>query len=364
MQIFAFSLWSRRPYMNLWFWLLCGATIVALVSGAGSVSAQIAATERVLQSLGTGSEPPLTSANELRTADLKAMLARVKRRLTAQWGGDPTASSRPDTADRIGTPPQTRMASDVSESPSGLPLQFQRDLQTLRSLQAALARELGETRDGRKIDDRRSADLREEVANLRAIVVNATNEIKALRDQLLTLACESRQVPSGGHDQRAGTAAQLMPPDLAMGPCPQDSVANRTDADAPLPPPATARDDSKEVAEEEVIARLNGSVFRPGSAQLQPRAASQLAGAGRFIGSHPTMQVRIVGHTDASGDDQRNLELSARRADAVRDYLANEFRLPVTRMLAEGKGEVEPIASNETPAGRQANRRVEIRVRP
>ena len=76
------------------------------------------------------------------------------------------------------------------------------------------------------------------------------------------------------------------------------------------------------------------------------------------------MQVRIVGHTDASGDDQRNLELSARRADAVRDFLADEFRLPATRMLAEGKGEIEPIASNDTAAGRQANRRVEIRVRP
>jgi OOP family OmpA-OmpF porin len=156
----------------------------------------------------------------------------------------------------------------------------------------------------------------------------------------------------------------VVPPDGAKGPCPQDSIANRTDAGAPLPPPATAREDSKGVVDEEVIARLDGNVFRLGSAQLQPEAASQLAGAGQFIGTHPTVQVRIVGHTDASGNDQRNLELSARRADAVRDYLANEFRLPVTRMLAEGKGEVEPIAPNETPAGRQANRRVEIRIRP
>jgi len=260
------------------------------------------------------------------------------------------------------------MDRDAAEIPSRSPLQFQQDVQSLRSLQAALAREVGETRDSRKIDDRRSAVLREEVASLRAMVVTATNEINALRDQLLILTCESRLVRSGGDDQRAnpeaGPAVKLVPPDGTKGPCPQGPIANRTDADAPLPPPATAREASKGVVDEEVIARLDGSVFRPGSAQLQPEAASQLAGAGQFIGTHPTVQVRIVGHTDASGNDQRNLELSARRADAVRDYLANEFRLPVTRMLAEGKGEVEPIAPNETPAGRQANRRVEIRIRP
>src|SRR3954471_12647182 len=97
MQIFAFLLWPLRPYTNLWFWPFCVATIVALGSGAGSASAQIATTERALHSLGMGSEPPPTSANELRKAELKAMLARVKRHLTERWDGNPTTSSRPTT---------------------------------------------------------------------------------------------------------------------------------------------------------------------------------------------------------------------------------------------------------------------------
>src|SRR4051794_9629779 len=161
MRIFAFSSSLLRPCMYLWFWLLCGGAIFALVPGAGKVLAQVAKTQRASHSLDMGSEPPITSANELRTADLKAMLARVKRRLTAQRAADPTASSRPAAGDRIGSSPQTGMDSDAAEIPSASRLQFQQDLQTLRSLQADLARELGETRDSRKIDDRRSAVLRE-----------------------------------------------------------------------------------------------------------------------------------------------------------------------------------------------------------
>ena len=56
--------------------------------------------------------------------------------------------------------------------------------------------------------------------------------------------------------------------------------------------------------------------------------------------------------------------LCTRRAETVRDYLADKLGLGVSRLVAEGKGELEPIASNDTAAGRQANRRVEIQVRP
>ena len=105
-------------------------------------------------------------------------------------------------------------------------------------------------------------------------------------------------------------------------------------------------------------------MFHSGSAELQPEAASKLAAAAQFMVSHPKVLVRIVGHTDASGNDERNLVLSTRRAETGRDYLADKFGLRVSRLVAEGKGELEPIGSNDTAAGRQANRRVEIQVRP
>ena len=255
--------------------------------------------------------------------ELKAMLARVRLRL----GGPPTDISE-------GAPPTGR--SDVEPSPSqaasvASPImgaaQMQRDLQAVRSLQVVLIRKLAETRDSLAAADRRSLALDREVADLRARVVSASDEIRALRD---------RVQPASPPDPPRPIAAVAVDANAAPSPAPQPQV----------------------------LARLDGSVFRTGSAELQPEAATRLAAAGRFIATHPAVRVRIVGHTDASGDDQRNLELSGRRAEAVRDYLADRFDLPESRLLAEGKGELEPIATNETAAGRQANRRVEIYVRP
>jgi outer membrane protein OmpA-like peptidoglycan-associated protein len=75
--------------------------------------------------------------------------------------------------------------------------------------------------------------------------------------------------------------------------------------------------------------------------------------------------ITIVGHTDAVGDDDYNLELSLRRAEAVRSFLEPRAR-GVTTFVVEGRGETEPVAPNETaggaddPEGRRRNRRVEV----
>jgi outer membrane protein OmpA-like peptidoglycan-associated protein len=73
--------------------------------------------------------------------------------------------------------------------------------------------------------------------------------------------------------------------------------------------------------------------------------------------------IEVTGHTDSTGTDQHNLELSQRRADAVGGYLKGQAINPM-RVLTQGFGEQYPIAENETPAGRQQNRRVELRLSP
>lgn len=269
--------------------------------------------------------------------ELKAMLARVRLRL-----GGPQAElpgNAPPPGGRDAEPSASRAEAAGITSPFMVVAQLQRDLQAVRSLQAVLVRKLAETRDSLAAADRRSVALDREVADLRARVVSASDEIQALRDRV-------QPAPPVDTPQRPTATAAATDPNMAPAPEPPETVPR--DA-APLP---------------QVLARLDGSVFRTGSAELQPEAATRLAAAGRFIAAHPAVRVRIVGHTDASGDDQRNLELSGRRAEAVRAYLADRFDLPESRLLAEGKGELEPIASNETAAGRQANRRVEIYVRP
>jgi outer membrane protein OmpA-like peptidoglycan-associated protein len=70
--------------------------------------------------------------------------------------------------------------------------------------------------------------------------------------------------------------------------------------------------------------------------------------------------VKIVGHTDADGDDKTNLDLSKRRALAVKNALVNEFGIDISRMEVDGKGEAEPVDKNLTTEGKANNRRVEF----
>ncbi|MES9872871.1 MAG: OmpA family protein [Candidatus Sedimenticola sp. PURPLELP] len=73
--------------------------------------------------------------------------------------------------------------------------------------------------------------------------------------------------------------------------------------------------------------------------------------------------VHVVGHTDSTGSDSYNQRLSERRAESVGAYLESRG-VPYDRLRTEGRGEREPRASNDTEAGRQLNRRVEIYVKP
>ncbi|MFE8072289.1 OmpA family protein [Marinobacteraceae bacterium S3BR75-40.1] len=73
--------------------------------------------------------------------------------------------------------------------------------------------------------------------------------------------------------------------------------------------------------------------------------------------------IRVSGHTDSSGSESYNQMLSERRADSVKDFLLNQG-IANSRIVAVGYGESQPVASNDTAAGRQANRRVELRLVP
>lgn len=79
-------------------------------------------------------------------------------------------------------------------------------------------------------------------------------------------------------------------------------------------------------------------------------------------GLDPSMVVRVVGHTDSTGSDAINYPLSVARAESVRNYLTTKGVNPL-RVVTEGRGEREPVASNDAPAGRAQNRRVEIFLR-
>jgi outer membrane protein OmpA-like peptidoglycan-associated protein len=98
------------------------------------------------------------------------------------------------------------------------------------------------------------------------------------------------------------------------------------------------------------------------SAVILPQAATNLQSLGEALASPELapFQIRIEGHADSTGPAAYNLGLSRRRADSVKQYLLQHFDIEAARLLTEGRGEEEPIATNTTRAGRSKNRRAEF----
>ncbi|MFO7765638.1 MAG: OmpA family protein [Pelovirga sp.] len=99
------------------------------------------------------------------------------------------------------------------------------------------------------------------------------------------------------------------------------------------------------------------------SADVKPGFYSSLDKIADIMNRYSQTDIAIVGHTDNVGSPDYNLRLSLRRANAVADYLMSQG-VGRYRLSTEGRGQLEPIASNETAAGRAQNRRVEIYVIP
>lgn len=109
------------------------------------------------------------------------------------------------------------------------------------------------------------------------------------------------------------------------------------------------------------VLTLGDVLFATGKADLMPggqRAIDQLAG---FLNKYPTRRVSVEGHTDSRGSSEYNETLSQQRAESVRSAIMARG-ISSDRITAKGLGELYPVASNDTPAGRQQNRRVEILI--
>ncbi len=105
-------------------------------------------------------------------------------------------------------------------------------------------------------------------------------------------------------------------------------------------------------------------LFDVDRAELKPEARSALEKLVTQITAAGPGTVVIEGHTDSTGTEEHNLDLSQRRAQAVRDYLARQEALKDYRFEVYGYGESRPVASNDTPEGRARNRRVDVMVVP
>jgi len=110
-----------------------------------------------------------------------------------------------------------------------------------------------------------------------------------------------------------------------------------------------------------LVVNMGDVLFATGKYDLRPEAQIVLAKLSGIILSHPGLNLAVEGYTDSVGSDDFNLRLSQQRADTVRNYLVSQG-LPDNTVTATGFGKSAPVADNDTPAGRQQNRRVEIVV--
>lgn len=110
-----------------------------------------------------------------------------------------------------------------------------------------------------------------------------------------------------------------------------------------------------------LIVNMSGVLFDTGSYTLRPEAREKLAKISGILLAYPGLKVQVEGYTDSTGSEDFNQQLSEQRAEMVRDYLIDQL-VPAGSVTAQGFGEADPVASNDTAEGRQKNRRVQLVV--
>ena len=110
---------------------------------------------------------------------------------------------------------------------------------------------------------------------------------------------------------------------------------------------------------EGIKVKIENLFFATNKTVILPQSEQAMADLANFLLDNPSVTIHITGHTDAVGTDEANQILSEGRANAVRNDLISRG-VAAERMTAEGKGEKEPVADNDTEEGRQLNRRVEF----
>jgi outer membrane protein OmpA-like peptidoglycan-associated protein len=105
----------------------------------------------------------------------------------------------------------------------------------------------------------------------------------------------------------------------------------------------------------------SGLLFDVDKASLKPASQTNLTNLAGILNKYPDTEVLLEGHTDASGSEEYNLELSNKRSQSVANYLASNDVF-ATRFTIMGYGEAQPVADNETVDGKAQNRRVEVAI--
>jgi outer membrane protein OmpA-like peptidoglycan-associated protein len=166
--------------------------------------------------------------------------------------------------------------------------------------------------------------------------------------------CDDRDLWKGGViGAPIGAAVCALLGHVFLDPAPEFTLPE------PPPPPPTPEPEPEPVVKKRLV--LRGVTFDFNSAEIREDSRPTLDEAVLLLGDNRNVLVITEGYTDSVGSDEYNQALSVRRAEAVYRYLVNRGIAP-ERLTVKGYGESDPVASNDTEAGRAQNRRVELRV--
>lgn len=278
------------------------------------------------------------------------------------------------TPDRVSELEQARaIVSEVAMSP----LADEAAAIEVKDAQQALAEAERLLADNADVEDVRYvagiATLHAEIAREQIAEARATEEMENAEAERNSVLLQAREREAERAKQLAevrGAAATAYAQDaeVARG----QAVMARTEADMAREDASRARAEAAEMekaldelkakeTERGMILTLSDVLFDTAEATLKPGAETAIGRLADVLATYPDRTVLIEGHTDANGSDDFNRSLSERRAKAVQSALVSRGVSP-DRLRAHGLGERYPVATNDTAAGRQQNRRVDIVV--
>lgn len=224
-----------------------------------------------------------------------------------------------------------------------------------------IAREAAEAQARAKAEAERLAlenSAREAAARAEAERLKRENEARAaaaaLETERLRLEAERQRIASEA--QRAAAQAELERVAAEKARLEKEKAELRAQLLAQFNAVLQTRDSARGL-----IVNMSDVLFDTGQFTLRPAAREKLARVAGILSGHPGLRLEVEGHTDSIGGDEFNQRLSERRSSAVADYLVKQG-VPASSLTSKGLGETQPVASNDTAAGRQQNRRVELIV--
>ncbi len=252
----------------------------------------------------------------------------------------------------------TREATQMAEDARRISIEKEREEADLAAKNASAARE-AESRRQAALEAQRAADEAQRRAQAEADTATAEKlkqEAMLATDQARKAQQEADAARAAAEAEQAKLAKEKAAAISDREQAEKDAQALREKLKEQLNVILQTRDTARGL-----IVNMSDVLFDFNQATLKPDAREKLAKMSGLLLAYPTLHLSVEGHTDSVGSDEYNMKLSERRADSVRDYLTTNG-INAANVQAIGMGKANPVATNDTAAGRQQNRRVEMVV--